>query len=61
MECLNEDAKKKKDSFCTLGVRMIKPLLAPNFSVLSTSFMDPVGILRRSLTKEYYCGKVVFQ
>ena len=47
MECLNKDAKKKKDSFCKLGVRMIKPLLAPNFSVLSTSFMDPVVILQR--------------
>ena len=32
----NEDAKKKKGTFCTLRAGIFKPLLAPNFSISSS-------------------------
>ena len=44
---------KKKDTFCALGVGMIKLLFMPNCSPSTTSFMDSVVILQRPLTNEY--------
>ena len=39
MECLNEDAKKKKkDRSCTLWLGMIKSLPVPNFDTTHKSY-----------------------
>ena len=45
--------RRKNDTFCTLWVRTIKLLLAPDCSASSTSFMDSLVILKRPLTNEY--------
>ena len=48
-----ERNKKMILSVRTPGVGMIKSLLVPNDSTSSTSFMDSVVILYRTLTNDY--------
>ena len=40
MECLKEDVKKKKDTFCTSGVEPFKSLLAPTSKYKFYGFID---------------------
>ena len=58
MECLNEDAKKKKGQILCIGVGTIKSLPVPNCLILHTSLIDSVVI--DVSTNEYQWGKAGF-
>ena len=60
MGCLNEDAKKKKDTFCISGGRAVQITVGSNLVDTKYMFYGFNDDLETLLTNKYYCHKAGF-